>query len=96
MRAPDEPTQVERDAHAPHHLPFRSWCEICVKGRAQANAHYNKEKGERDVPVIGIDYGHLTEGCNREVRGSGTGKPTLIIRDDKSKHLAAHMVTKKG
>ena len=30
---PGRPTQEEIDEHMIDHLPFRSWCEECVKGR---------------------------------------------------------------
>ena len=45
---------------------------------------------------MGIDYGYLKEGYISEERGHGTGKPILVVKDGKSKWLAAHMVPKKG
>ena len=30
---PKEPTKVEREEHEKTHLPFRSWCRHCVRGR---------------------------------------------------------------
>ena len=55
-----------------------------------------KKKGEdSEIPIVGIDYGYLKEGYIKEERGQGTGKPILVIKDGKSKWLAAHMVPKE-
>ena len=35
MRAPKAVPKEERDAHEATHLPFRSWCRHCVRGRAR-------------------------------------------------------------
>ena len=32
---PREPTQQERAEHELTHMPFRSWCRHCVRGRAK-------------------------------------------------------------
>ena len=39
-RSPYAPTNQEREQHETTHLPYRSWCEVCVAGR-------------RDHPSIG-------------------------------------------
>ena len=33
IRDPRAPTEHERRAHRVSHLPYRSWCKICVQGR---------------------------------------------------------------
>ena len=32
-RDPGQPTKQERDEHCVTHLPYRSWCPFCVKGK---------------------------------------------------------------
>ena len=32
VRDPGEPTEKEKKDHAETHMPYRSWCELCVKG----------------------------------------------------------------
>ena len=32
--SPGTPSRKERDEHNIHHWPYRSWCDLCVKGRA--------------------------------------------------------------
>mgnify|MGYP003321024660 CR=1 FL=1 len=38
-REPSEPTDEERRLHETTHLPFRSWCPFCVRGRMANPPH---------------------------------------------------------
>ena len=38
------PSKEEYEEHMRSHMPFRSWCEFCVKGKSKACTH--KKKGE--------------------------------------------------
>ena len=38
------PTKEEVMAHRVNHIPFRSWCEHCVKGKANGNPHSRKNE----------------------------------------------------
>ena len=38
-REPGEPTDEERRRHETTHLPFRSWCPYCVRGRLANRPH---------------------------------------------------------
>lgn len=97
LAQPCKPSQEEVERHMRTHLPFRRWCEICVRGRAQGNPHQiTRDREETTIPVIAIDYGYLIEGYMRDLRGNGIGKPILVIKDDKTKAIATHTVPKKG
>ena len=39
IRAPIRPSQQEVDEHMLTHIPFRSWCPHCVKGKAVNSPH---------------------------------------------------------
>ena len=39
LTSPLEPTQQERELHNLTHLPYRSWCEICVKAKGPKKLH---------------------------------------------------------
>ena len=55
-RYSDMPTQEEIEAHQVTHLPFRSWCPACVKGKAKDEAHFKKDTGNMgEVPVVSMD-----------------------------------------
>ena len=38
-----KPSQEEVDRHMATHLPFRSWCEFCVRGKAKNAVHKFKK-----------------------------------------------------
>jgi hypothetical protein len=67
-RLSERPSQGEVDEHNTNHIPFRSWCKHCVKGKA-VNQSHKRAKGteqECEVPVISIDYAYVNE--DREIR----------------------------
>ena len=46
------------EAHERTHLPFRSWCEACVKGRGKEEACKKRsgEDAEREMPEVHFDF----------------------------------------
>ena len=71
---PKEPTQKELEEHMVSHLPFRSWCPYCVKGRGRSDPHrVRKEKEEPKIPVVVLDYAYLNEDDRRQDR-----RPILV------------------
>ena len=49
------PTEKEREEHDRYHVPFRSWCEICVQAKKKNTPHF-AVKDKRTYPVISFDY----------------------------------------
>ena len=47
---PRQPTDEERRTHNLTHLPYRSWCEHCVKGRGR-EADHKRLKSQPEVEV---------------------------------------------
>ena len=91
VRKPSEPTQAEIDEHlASGHVPFRDWCGLCVMGSAQSNPHRKGEKEEQAIPVVSIDYAYM------EDKSEDRGMPILVMKDRKSKSIAANVVPEKG
>ena len=60
LRDPGEPTAEEYEAHRSDHMPYRSWCPRCVKGRATGRQHRHQEE-THSIPQFGFDYLHGTE-----------------------------------
>ena len=57
----DMPSKDEVEKHMVTHIPLRSWCDHCVRGRA-VNDHHQKGKSEESsVPVICLDYAYFGE-----------------------------------
>ena len=48
VQDPRVPTHAEVDDHNMTHLPYRSWCTHCVRGRREAPHHKSGDE-ERDV-----------------------------------------------
>ena len=39
LRDPGEPTWQEWEEHRVDHIPYRSWCSYCVRGRGTCTQH---------------------------------------------------------
>ena len=62
VRSGYSPTQKEVEEHLVNHLPFRAWCQHCVKGKAKGMPHrVRKDKGEEQVPLVSVDYMFMEE-----------------------------------
>ena len=54
-KVPVLPSDDARRQHELTHLPYRTWCQACVLGRARENPHRQLIR-EDSVPVIQLDY----------------------------------------
>ena len=52
---PTIPSEVEVEEHNLTHLPYRSWCEHCVRGRGKEMAYRKKVSPEGELPEISLD-----------------------------------------
>ena len=59
MPEPRQPTKAEVPRHNLTHLPYRSWCPECVKGRAKADPHKDKNKANDGKTDSGALVKHL-------------------------------------
>ena len=74
------------------HIPFRSWCPFCIKGKAGSNHHRKVGSRIGTVPIISMDYAFMGKGKDDQEE---MGNPILVWKDRKSKAVGAHMVPKK-
>ena len=56
MRAPQQPTPQERAEHELRHLPYRSWCTICVQSKGRQDHHKAQQSRH---PVIQCDFAYI-------------------------------------
>ena len=56
VTTPKQPTEQEIIEHNLTHMPFRSWCPICVQGKGKADAHQHRTSNK---PIIQIDFAYL-------------------------------------
>jgi glutaredoxin len=102
------PEQSEVDEHNVSHIPFRSWCAHCVRGKAVNRGHSRRQVAS-EVPIVSIDYAYVNEdGEKRKERkerekrgeegvdGESRGMPMIVIHDSMSKYVASEIVPEKG
>ena len=94
VRVPKSPVRPSKQAIEEHyargHLPFRSWCEICVKAKGKENPHWSNKRGERDMPEVSIDYAFLKD------EPGGESLTIVVIKCQGTKAIMAHPVMCKG
>ena len=95
-RAPRGPKKQERLDHEVTHLPYRSWCGHCVRGKAKERGHLRADRDEGDLgarlPMVCMDYCFYSGGETV----SETGAAILVVRDRDTKVTYGHMVKEKG
>ena len=66
---PGEPTASQIEDHrALGHVPYRSWCDECRKGRSTGKQHRHR-KGERNISVFSFDYLYLDKSGRQVAHG---------------------------
>ena len=89
-RDPGLPTKEEREAHEATHLPFRSWCGECVRGRAPNPDHRRVEEKSDEVPEVGMDHAFVSR---QEDKKQLT---ILVMKDRDTRTIMANVVQSKG
>ena len=59
MNDPKDPSEQERREHEMSHLPFRSWCRHCVRGRGKEAAHKKQSDHEGSLPEVHFDFAFM-------------------------------------
>ena len=96
IRSPEQPTQQERAEHNLTHLPFRSWCPLCVQSKGKADAH-KQQKQTSTTPVLQFDFCYfktlgetkttpILTGIDVE-----TGMAMAVVTDNKSGDFTYHV-----
>ena len=91
MLDPKLPSQAEIDFHMMTHLPYRNWCEHCVKGRAKEMSHQTIAKKDKPETIeFHMDFYFPGE-------EDGTGALTiLVIRERQTRMTMASAVPSKS
>jgi hypothetical protein len=56
VNSPGEPTELEVMEHNLTHLPFRSWCRICVQSKSKQNPSRTLKSRQ---PILQMDYSFI-------------------------------------
>ena len=96
IRCEDRPSEEEVRIHNLTHLPYRSWCPHCVRGKARMRNRRRKMRRMRSkVPVISLDYMWMkgSKGDNGE---EPKGNPILVMHCRDTKITWSRVVLRKG
>ena len=90
-KSPSCPTREEIEYHNVTHLPYRSWCPVCVQARGREDDHKRKKvKVEETIPTIVMDYKSFGQ------EPSDDKVTSLVVRDKRTTWTAMHVCTVKG
>ena len=85
------PSKEEIRRHKLTHIPYRSWCPICVAAKKKNPPHYARAKQpEDDIPIISMDYMYLNQCDDLEKN------PIMVVKDHHRGGVWAFMVLRKG
>ena len=56
VTTPYKPSQDEVEEHELTHLPYRSWCKHCIRGRGKETSHQQQSEEDRTVPEFHMDF----------------------------------------
>lgn len=87
---PGAPTEQEVQEHYATHLPYRSWCPVCVKARGKEEPH-KKATTSNDKPIVSMDYKELGEEIEEDDKIE-----MIVIKDEKTGCVSAHHCERKG
>ena len=112
MTVPEGPSNQEREEHELTHIPYRSWCEHCVKGRARSRAHKRRDpEVKRDelrrMTRIYLDFYYNGIGEEEEEREEAEGvqdddegkegdSPSIVMYDSQYKLVASWVMQSKS
>jgi hypothetical protein len=86
-----EPSHEEGKAHEMTHLPFRSWCRHCIRGRGKEAAHFKRTFGEGELHELHFDYAFMGEEDE-----PGKTVTLLVVRERKSRMTLSTAVPTKS
>ena len=81
MNAPVKPTKAMVEDHEVSHLPFRNWCQACVRGRGKSIHHRAVDKPEA-ISTVSVDYGFFGAPGEAPLQSvAGKDLPVLVSKD---------------
>ena len=101
VRYDPRPSELEVEEHNITHLPYRSWCPHCVRGKAPAGQHRKRNKQEKvndEVPVVSMDYCYMQNNKDdeKEDEEKVNGNPTLVTSCRRTKMVFASGITERS
>eukprot|EP00971_Amphidinium_carterae_P172341 3416451-Amphidinium_carterae.1 len=95
---PQGPSRREKEMHeASGHIPYRSWCSACVRGKGHQDSHRREKTGDgrEKRATLGIDYAYF-ESRESATEAEGSPAPVLVGRDNATRMTLAEVVPSNG
>ena len=92
IRSPIMPSAEDIKTHYATHLPYRSWCPVCVKAKCKEDGHFRikeRDKNKDGLTIISLDYQDLNE-------ESKIAQKIIVGKDETTGMLLAHFIKCKG
>ncbi len=80
------------------HLPYRSWCNVCVRARGVEDPHRRGQAEEAEsnaLPIVAIDYNSIDEQAKSTDEKECKVK-TMVLKDERTGAVFQHVTTAKG
>jgi len=90
---PRQPTDEERRTHNLTHLPYRSWCEHCVKGRGRETDHKHLKSQPEVEGLHELHFDYMFMGPENKPRETLT---ILVVKERRTKMLMSTAIPSKS
>ena len=95
LSAPVRVSKAEVEKHELTHVPYRSWCPICVRARGRKMPHYRRKERHDEVgmriPRISMDYFFMSK-HDEEAKEN----PVLVVLNEETNERYARATGRKG
>ena len=88
-KCPGAPTEQQKEDHYRSHIPFRSWCPVCVKAKGREDMHIkgNTVGGKATISLDSKLFAELPDQENITA---------IVMKDEESKAPFIHYCIQKG
>ena len=69
-KLPKQPTREEIEERMITHIPFRSWCPHCVRGKCKGKFHKSSNAQPKEILTVALEYMYMHE-SQEECEGKG-------------------------
>ena len=100
LNDPVKPSAEDVEKHNATHMPYRSWCDICVRAVGREDPHRRRRRKrsgeETGVPKISMDYQELISLPKKSPEEDDIVVKIIVVKDESSGTVMAHRVNQKG
>ena len=101
LKGPIKPSAEDIEKHNVTHLPYRSWCDVCVRAVGREDPHHRKRRKRKvtesnALPKISLDYQELKSMAKKDPGPEDVVVKIIVAKDEDSGAVLAHRVTAKG